>query len=807
MWSLCGTVAAFGAVDFSKEVFPIFQEHCFKCHGEKSQKGGVGLATYYHSRQLGDSGEALLAPGTPEKSGLIHRIEAEDPNERMPKDSAALSEDKIDVLRRWVAEGAQWPDDGWRPKRHWAYEFPSKPVVPSKSGKGWARNEIDHFIARKLEGLGLGNNPELEKASLLRRLSLDLIGLPPSVEEVDAFLADDSPQAYELQVDRLLASPHFGEKWARQWLDLARYADSEGYQRDEMREIWPYRDWVIGAINRDLPFDQFTIEQIAGDLLPEPSADQLIATGFNRNPTVNLEAGTDPKEDFYKQVVDRVNTTSTVWLGTTMACAQCHNHKYDPFSIKEYYQLFAFFNATPIETKQSGMQMGMSGMVYIGEDLTVPRSEREKKERALATEQLTNAMVELRAHVDPFCDEIVADPERMKSMSATVQKQLKLKSGKRKLAGYGVVINAALKKDKRAKSLLGEANRIQKKVTDLADYRTRVMKDMAKPRETFIAKRGDFLSKGTQVSPGVPAILHAFPEGAPSNRLGLAKWLVSPENPLVGRVTVNRIWAEIFGSGLVPTMEEFGKQGEDPSHPDLLDWLSVSFVETDGWSRKKLIRRIVMSATYRQSVGVRSMAASVDPANQYLWRHPGHRLSAETIRDNALAVSGLLSKKFGGPPAYPFQPKGVWRKSAGAGPTVYPVSKGEDARRRGVYTVWRRSTHYPSFANFDAPDRGACVIQRSRSNTPLQALTLMNDPEFFSMAGAFGRRIRFEGEGKLPDKLRWAFRTVLAREPSEEDLKILDGIYRQEIKAGGTAPDAFVNVATVLLNLHETISR
>ncbi len=697
------------AIDFGRDIQPIFEAHCLKCHDGETRKGGVALDRFFHAHQPTDSGEPLFIKGNAGESLLVHVIESTDPEERMPAKGEPLTKVEIAHIRAWIDAGAPWPDDGWRPPKHWAYAPPSLPRIPL-SATPWPRTTIDHFVEHRLREHGLQPNQEALPASLIRRVSLDLTGLPPTVDQVDVFLADPSDEAYERFVDHLLGSKAFGERWARQWLDLARYADSEGYQRDELRSLWGWRDWVIDALNADMPFDQFTVEQLAGDLLPEATPSQVIATGFQRNTPVNLEAGTDPHEDRYKQVVDRVNTLGAVWLGTTLACAQCHHHKYDPISIREYYELFAFFNQSPIETKQQGTEMGMSNMVYIGPNANVPEYPGET---------------------------------------------------------------------------------------------TRVMKTVATPRPTFIAKRGDFLAQGAAVEPRIPEVWPGLPQGAPANRLGLARWLVEKDHPLVGRVTMNRLWAEIFGQGLVPTLEEFGSQGATPTHPDLLDWLAVTLVTEDAWSLKKALRRLVLSSTYRQSTAVRPGAMAIDPTGSLYWRHPGQRLDAETIRDQALFVSGLLSHKVGGPPVYPFQPDGVWRKTVGAGPEEWIQSKGEDQYRRGIYTIWKRNGHYASFAIFDAPDRGVCTVNRARSNTPLQALTLLNDRAFVEMTRAFAQRTLHEFDGPLAEQLTHAFRTVLSRYPTPSELKSL----QRAVKDAPNKQEGFEDVATILFNLHETLHR
>lgn len=809
--SLVLLLASAGAVhsaeiDFGQDVAPIFTQHCLECHGQETPEAGVGLATYHQSQKSGDSGEPLYVPGNPEASLLVRALRG-DGVEQMPYGGEPLAEEKIKTIEAWIAQGGHWPDDGWRPEKHWAYIAPQLPPVPQVQRSDWPRNSIDSFILARQEAAGLGPNAEADKLALMRRLYLDLTGLPPTIAQRDAYLRDTSPGAYERMVDRLLSSSAFGPRWARHWLDLARYADSEGYQRDELREVWPYRDWVIDALNADMPFDQFSIEQLAGDLLPNATREQKIATGFHRNTLLNLEAGTDPQEDHFKQVVDRVNTTGTVWLGSTVGCMQCHNHKYDPFTTVEYYQLAAYFNNTPVETRQKGDTMGTAAMVYIGPTVTVPRDERTQAKRGELRREKDRCVERLEQHLAPKWASVAEDKKRLADFAAAVRKRLKKPAERRTLNDYSVVVEKVFPDDENARKLLKEANRLGKKVEALAPHSARVMQEREEPRETFVARRGDFLDRGQQVQPAVLSGLHPMPEDAPPNRLGLARWLISPQNPLVARVTVNRIWAEIFGKGIVPTLEDFGVAGDPPTHPELLDYLAVTFIERDQWSIKRLIRRIVTSATYRQSARVRPGKAERDPVNQWYWRHPGHRYDAETIRDNALAISGLLSRNIGGPPAKPFQPEGVWRKSAGRGPTKYVPSTGADGHRRGVYTIWRRSAHYPSFANFDAPDRGACVVRRSRSNTPLQALTLMNDPVFVEIARAFARRIENEGGDGVDQQIKWAFHAALTREPTADEHAALRSAYDRRLRETDQPSEAWLDVAMILLNTHEVISR
>lgn len=796
-------------IDFHKDVFPILEANCFDCHDGDTLKGGVGLDSYYYATLPTDAGESLFIPGKPAESVLLHVVEETDPEKRMPPKGDPLTKAEIAILHQWIEEGAVWPDEGWRPPVHWSFVKPELPTVPPADAmlEGRTANEIDHFIAAKLRGNDLALNPEAEPARLIRRVYLDTIGLPPTIAQLDAFLHDPSPERYAAIVDELLASPAFGEKWATQWLDLARYADSEGYQRDSPRNMWPYRDWVIAALNGDMPFDQFSIEQLAGDLLPNATESQKIASAFHRNAPTNLEAGTDPGEDRYKVLADRTATTGTIWLGLTVGCAQCHNHKYDPISAKEYYELFAFFNDGPMETKQEGDSMGMSGLVHIGPELTVTRTAEDlvfEKQAAAEVESMRAAVEkEVRRHAAAA---ITALEKAGKEIPAKSKKILD-SSDKIVVANARLIVRELIKGNGGLNRQMEELTIATNRLAEMKKKTVRIMAALETSEPTFIAKRGDFLAKGEEVFPATPAALHPFAENLPKNRLGLAKWLVDPANPMVARTFVNRLWSEVFGQGIVTTPEDFGSEGALPTHPELLDWMAVTFVEEDQWSLKQSLRRLLLSATYRQSIAVNESYSKTDPRNQFLWRHPGHRFPAEMIRDQALAFSGLLSDRMFGVHSRPYQPAGIWTKTAGATETYYIPSRGEDAYRRGVYTIIRRNNPYPSFVNFDATDRGICLIQRDISNTPLQALNLLNDPVYVEIAKAFAKRIATEGGKTLDDQLRWAFRTALARAPREPELQLLHSAFAS---VGGDSPAeerSYFEIATILLNLHETINR
>ena len=693
---------------------------------------------------------------------------------------------------------------------HWAYLSPKRPALPDADHALWQQNPIDQFIFQEMADVGLSPERKAQPARLLRRIYLDLIGLPPSIAETDAFLANPSKAHYIEIVDRLLAMSGFGEKWAIGWLDLARYADSDGYQRDGFRNVWPFRDWVIGAFNDDMPYDRFTTEQLAGDLIPNATRSQRIATGFHRGPILNLEAGTDAEEDRIKQVVDRVNTTGTVWLGVSLACAQCHDHKYDPFSIDDYYSLAAFFNNTPQEGRR--IDPNGAGMKYSGPDVDVPLNAEEKQRREELRQKLNLVKQQFIAKVEELCREL---PEKkLVGLKQDAPQALALIHQQERNFQEAMRIKKALFKKGEGAKVLGDleqqVNRQTKGIEKGAfqiGFTSRVMKEMDKPRRSFVLKRGDFLTPGREVQPSTPSALHPFPQGQPKNRLGLARWIVSPENPLTSRVAVNRIWAELFGRGLVTTLDDFGRQGEKPSHPQLLDWLAVAFRDDDSWSMKATIRRIVLSAAYRQSAVIGMAKRVKDPDNAYYARGPRNRLVAELVRDNALAISGLLSGKMFGPPVRPIQPDKFWRV-IGEVDNSYYLSGGEDLHRRGIYTLWRRSAHYPSFANFDAPNRGACTVMRQSSNTPLQALTLMNDPSYVEMARAFAARIQQETEDMdATMSLAHAFRMALCRHPLVDEVEILRRIYFTSLDTDGSEVEAWFDVATTLLNLHETITK
>jgi hypothetical protein len=800
-------------VDFAADVLPVLQRHCFECHGSRAQEGGLRFDDPAAAINGGDAGP-VIAPGEPAGSELYRRIRlARSDDEAMPPRGPGLTAAEQAVIRRWIAEGAEWPDD-FVAEKHWAYVPPVRQLAPLAAAHDKVLSDpvIDGWVAAAHDREGLSFAPPAERERLLRRVSFDLTGLPPSLEEQAAFLAEPDADAYERLVDRLLGSDEFGVRWARMWLDLARYADSHGYQRDDLRSLWAYRDWVVAALNADLPFDQFTIQQLAGDLLPEADESTRVATGFHRCAPTNVEAGTDPEESRINQVFDRVNTTGAVWLGTTLECAQCHDHKYDPFPQVDYYAMAAFFNSTETEVERANPKVP-SSIRFVG-----PSMPLSVDPWAVDRDRLARLL-----------DEAKADLEQLKAAAPPTDEPLAAADGG---AGGEAAGEEPLRKEASQAAVKAARQRVeqlQNRLDDLPSAETLVMRQTTAPRETFLFNRGDFTDPIRPVAAGTPAVLGGSP-GGPANRLTLARWLVARDNPLTARVLVNRIWFEIFGRGLVTTLEDFGIKGEPPSHPELLDSLAVDWME-DGWSLKRLIRRIVLSRTYRQSSQASAVRRSRDPDNRWLSRGPRFRLDAEAIRDNALAIAGLLSREKGGDSIRPPQPAGLWTKVGGK-KYRYEVSPGERRYRRGLYVVLKRGSPYPSLVTFDATGRMTCVVKRSRSNTPLQALVLLNDPVYTEAAISFAHRIVTEQpKAGFAGRITHAFRIALARDPTAAELAVLRRLIETEqerllaeparamevLKAQPTiilAEDvsavdvvAWYAVAAAILNLDETITK
>lgn len=784
-------------VDFARDVAPLLADRCQRCHGAEAHEGGLRLHRGADALAGGDSGPAIV-PGRSAESRLVRYVAGVDDVVMPPADEGPrLTAEEVGRLRAWIDAGAAWPDSGEHrgPRSdHWAYQPPRRPAPPDVRDASWPRTPIDSFILARLEGEGLGPSPEADRARLLRRVSLDLTGLPPRPEHLAEFLADDRDGAYDRAVDRLLASPAYGERWAGWWLDLARYADTNGYEKDERRTVWRYRDWVIEAFNRNLPFDRFTIEQLAGDLLPEPTLDQQIATGFHRQTMNNTEGGTDNEEFRVAAVVDRVNTTFTVWMATTLGCAQCHSHKYDPFTQRDYYRLFAFFNSTADADTDDLAPL-------------IPAPTREQQD--------------LLARIDEAADALRVDLAECEAADD-------------RLAGLEGVLRAG------ERAIL--PHRLRERLAGLLRSRpaaptTPVMLELAEPRPTHVLVRGSFLSPGDAVTCGVPDVLPPLPADDAPSRLTLARWLVAAENPLTARVLANRLWEQLFGAGLVETSEDFGTQGARPSNPELLDWLATELLRLD-WDMKAFLRLIVTSAVYRQSSRITPQGLARDAQNRLLARGPRLRLTAEQLRDQALAVSGLLSPKLGGPSVMPPQPEGIWFRPYSS--DRWTTSEGEDRYRRALYTFWRRTAPYPSLATFDAPSREVCIVRRPRTNTPLQALALLNDPVYVEAAQKLAARACAEPSDPRR-RAGWLLQRVLSRPPrtlapsssesaERDELGPLLALYaaqRAQAEANpaaarqlaGLADDehasdeesaeraAWTVVANVLLNLDETVTK
>ena len=777
----------------------VLKANCEVCHNAGNKSGGLALDSREGVLKGGDSGPAAQ-PGAPAESLLIKAVEQKG-DLKMPMGKPRLSDADIGALRRWIEQRLPWSSEAnaGKPRNwdHWAFQPPQRPPVPTVANKAWVRNPIDSFVLARLEKEKLQPSPEADRATLLRRVSLDLTGLPPTPTEMREFLADRSANAYEKVVDRLLASPHYGERWGRHWLDAARYADSDGYSIDAPRPIWKYRDWVIAAFNKDMPLTQFTIEQIAGDLLPDPTVDQLIATGFHRNTAGNFEGGIDFDQYRNEAVADRVATTGSVFLGLTIGCARCHDHKYDPIQQREFFQLFAYYNSTDEITTQA--ERDDFYRPYI-EMPTAQETADAEVYWQKATELSREVMDYIERRQNEVRDEkeppLYKDPELLKRVEA-------LRSFMKPLGIPGSP----------------EYHWPKPWVT-----RALIMRELPTPRETHIQLAGDFTRLADRVFPGVPAVLSQGKGPIGGNRLDLAKWLVDSSNPLTARVTVNRMWQEYFGKGIVETQDDFGLIGARPTHPELLDWLATEFMSR-GWRWKNMHRLIVTSATYRQSSKARPELEEADPYNKLLARQSRLRLDAEIIRDSALRAGGLLTEDVGGAPVYPPLPEGAMNGTQIKRP--WNTSTGPDRYRRGMYTFFYRSNPAPSLALFDAPDGSASCTRRIRSNSPLQALTLMNDESFLEFAGALAKRVMKEGGATDRDRLDYAYLLVLGRKPlaaeSARLTKFLADqrqIYHEDSKAaaelftrpgmtdGGNAElAAWVSVSRVMLNLDDFMTR
>jgi hypothetical protein len=764
---------AFAAVDYAREIKPLLASACVQCHGAAQPKGGLRLDTAEAARAGGDSGKALL-PGKSGESLMIRLLSgAHEDIPQMPYKRNPLASEHASLLSRWIDEGATGPENEepsvWT---HWAFVAPKRPALPTPATR--AAHPVDALLQPSLEAKGIRPSPRAEKETLLRRVHLDLTGLPPSPTEADAFLQDAAPDAFEKVVDRLLQSPHYGERWGRWWLDQARYADSNGYSIDAPRSIWPYRDWVVNALNADMPFDTFSIEQLAGDLLPEPTLEQRVATGFHRNTQINGEGGIDPEQFRVEAVFDRVATTGSVWLGLTLNCCQCHDHKFDPLSQKEYFGMFAFFN-TQEQDGHGGSKNPTIALPKNGVDPETLALERKKLETEI------RALLPGRLEAIRLWEKGLTS-DGIKKLLPEVQKTLRVPAAKRSPAHHRILYAQFAFNDAEFKGVNDRLKEIESE--EAARTTTLVMQEMTPARTTQLFIKGDFTRPAEPVHAATPSVLPPLEKDAPRNRLTLARWLVGKQNPLTARVVMNRVWLQYFGRGLVETENDFGTQGTPPTHPELLDLLAVEFMER-GWSLKAMHRFIVTSEAYQRSSVARSDLALLDPYNKLLSHQNRLRLDAELIRDVSLAATGLLSSKLGGPPVYPPQPEGAMMVGQVRRP--WPASTGADRYRRALYTFLFRASPHPALTVFDAPDAFTTCTRRNRSNTPLQALTLLNDPAYAEFAEAMRRVIEEKG-------IEEAFRRCVTRRPTEKEKTVLAAL----------TP---MNAARVLLNLDETITR
>ena len=769
-------------VSFSRQIQPILSDNCFTCHGpdEKKRKADLRLDDETSARRVKD-GKAAIVPGRSAASEAYRRLVTTDADDLMPppKSNKKLTTAQIALLQRWIDEGATWG-------RHWAFATLERPAVPTlpNASPVEVRNPIDAFVMERLIREGYQASPEAAKVTLIRRVTLDLTGLPPTPEAVKDFVSDISPNAYETLVDRLLASPAYGERMAWDWMEAARYADSNGYQGDSERTMWPWRDWVIDAFNRNLPYDQFTLWQIAGDLLPDATQEQRIATGFCRNHPINGEGGRIPEENRIEYGFDMAETTGMVWLGLTFNCSRCHDHKFDPITRRDYYSLFAFFNQTPVDGGGGDPQTKPN--IELASDEQKARLTKFDSELALMAADLEAAERTVFPHDE---GKSTADSEKAAALSDKAKGVLKVAVGKRGRGQLADLEKELKEFEKSSPDYFGKL----KQVRELQDQRdsfsrgiprVMVMEDMPMPRKTFMLEKGLYNKPGDEVGAATPASLPPLPADAPRNRLTLARWLVSAENPLTARVTVNRFWQMFFGIGLVKTTEDFGAQGEFPKHPELLDRLAAEFRDS-GWDVKRLIRLIVTSATYRQSSRVTKEWIERDPDNRLLARGPRFRMPSWMIRDQALAAGGLLASQIGGPPVKSYQPSGVWEEAT-FGNKKYVQDHGEALYRRSLYTFWRRIVGPTMF--FDTPSRAVCTVKPTRTNIPLHALATLNDVTHVEASRAMAQRILMAAATD-DQRVNAAFQLVTARLPADgERAVLLAGLKRAQAKYA-TAPE------------------
>lgn len=776
-------------VDFNRDIRPILSDYCFECHGPDSSSRATDFRLDRKEFALAklDDGDFAIVPGDHGKSQLYQRITSDDDVLRMPPEdfTRQLSPKQIETLKRWIEGGAKWDE-------HWSLVPPRRPKLPAVVNKTWPRNPIDRFVLARLEAKKLVPSSETDRVTLIRRLSFDLTGLPPEIKEVEAFVEDKRSDAVERLVERLLKSPHYGERMAVNWLDLVRYADTVGYHGDQERAISPYRDYVIGAFNNNLPFDRFTIEQLAGDLLPGATRDQKIAAGFNMLGMTTIEGGAQAKEYLAKYAADRVRTTAGVWMAATMGCAECHDHKYDPYTMRDFYSLASFF----ADIQQKGVGNPSANLL-----LSTPAQERQ---------------------LAKFDEQIAAAKSTVKKLTAEAKANAEDKTASKEKP------SAAEKALEAAKKQLASMEK-QRKNLDKSIRKT-ISPVAGEPRVMRVLGRGDWMDEtGEIVQPAVPEYLGEIGNAERrATRLDLANWLVSRDQPQTARVFVNRLWKLYFGKGLSSILDDLGSQGEQPSHPELLDWLAVEFVES-GWDVKHLIRLIVTSSTYRQSSLESDTLRKIDPVNRLLARQSRFRIEAEFVRDTVLSIGGLLVKETGGESIRPYQPTGYYAY-LNFPKRKYQQSSGSDQYRRGVYMHWQRTFLHPMLLAFDAPSREECTAQRTVSNTPLAALTLLNDPSMVEAARSFAERIVREGGTETDARLTWAWRRTVSRTPSPRELDLLRKLLKQHrdefaadrkaaetLLATGLSPvakdmdavelAAWTSVARAIINLNETITR
>jgi hypothetical protein len=827
--------AAPSRVEFNRDIRPILSDNCFYCHGPDPKHREADLRLDLRDAATAErDGSTAIVPGKPEASALVERITSADADVLMPPPDSnkKLTPRQIDLLRRWIAEGAEY-------QSHWAYAPLAKPQPPEltdAADRAWARNDVDRFIAARLRREGLPPAAEADPRTLVRRLSFDLTGLPPTPEVVDAFAVDHSDKAYEALVDKLLASPHYGERMAAWWLDLVRYADTVGYHGDQNVTVWPFRDYVIEAFNADLPFDRFTTEQLAGDLLPEPTREQRIAAGYNRLGMMTAEGGAQAKEYLAKYAAERVRNASNTWLGSTLGCAECHDHKFDPFTTRDFYSFAAFF----ADIKEQGVYTGASRSGAFGPQLLLTTPEQEAELARMAADikslqaEIDKASIEAKKQFTAWDNEHreakATDDEKLpKDIVAILRETPNKRSQPNKDKLYAYFLDESLPelaaKTKQVKKLEAQRTKYEDTIPSM------LVVERVPPREMRVLPRGNWMDdSGDVVVPAVPEFLPQPPTGNANKRLtrlDLARWTTSNANPLTPRVFANRLWAMFFGVGLSKRLDDLGAQGEPPVHPELLDHLAAKF--RDGWSFKRTIKEIVLSTAYRQSSIADASVVAADPDNRLNARQSRFRLPAESVRDAALAASGLLVRTVGGRSVRPYQPAGYYAQ-LNFPKREYEVDTGENLWRRSVYTHWQRTFLHPAMVAFDAPSREECTCERVRSNTPLQSLVLLNDPEFVEAARSLAERVIREGEAPAEPRVNMLFRLALQRSPSPDEVKLLTALvekHRQEYVADRTAAESLINIgerpaatdlrapelaawtsaARVALNLHEFVTR